>query len=118
MTEYVDLTIDHSYSQKRKHVNHICAQTMDSNSQFHQNILEGLRSTQLLNSLSFEYCCIFDTCVRWRRRYTPLRELSVTTNNSHAPGHCRFTTTLTGTRAPGLAAPSACPLAAPLHASA
>ncbi|CAG4942355.1 unnamed protein product [Parnassius apollo] len=63
MTEYVDLTIDHSYSQKKKHVNHISAQTMDSNSQFHLNILEGLklpkRSTQLLNSLSFEYCCIF-----------------------------------------------------------
>ncbi|CAG5020117.1 unnamed protein product [Parnassius apollo] len=66
MTEYVDLTIDHSYSQKKKHglhVKHICAQTMDSSSQFHQNILEGLklpkRSTQLLNSLSFEYCCIF-----------------------------------------------------------
>ncbi|CAG5059713.1 unnamed protein product [Parnassius apollo] len=42
-TEYVDLTIDNSYSQnKKKHVNHICAQLMDSNSLFHLNILEGI----------------------------------------------------------------------------
>ncbi|CAG4929338.1 unnamed protein product [Parnassius apollo] len=42
-TEYVDLTIDNSYSQnKKKHVNHICTQLMDSNSQFHLNILEGI----------------------------------------------------------------------------
>ncbi|CAG4989345.1 unnamed protein product [Parnassius apollo] len=49
--QYVDLTIDYSYSQKKKHVNRICAQTMDRFSQFHLNILEGILMPMMPSNL-------------------------------------------------------------------